>query len=105
MLEPIKEKITKKILKAFEPQFFEITNESSSHAVPKNSESHFKVVIVSKSFYDLNLVQRHQRVYKILEDEMSNDIHALAMHTFIPEEWAKKGPKVQSSPNCLGGES
>ena len=105
MLEPIKEKITKKILEAFKPQFFEITNESSSHAVPKNSESHFKVVIVSKSFYDLNLVQRHQRVYKILEDEMSNNVHALAMRTFIPEEWAKKGSKVQSSPSCLGGES
>ena len=83
----------------------DIIDESRGHNVPDGSESHFKVVIVSTSFYGLNLVQRHQRVYKILEDEMSNDIHALAMHTFVPEEWAKKDSKVQSSPDCLGGES
>jgi len=86
----------------FQPQHLQVVNESHMHSVPKDSETHFKVVIVSDAFADKRLVQRHQTVYGVLNDWMQNGIHALALHTYTPNEWAgsKEAP---ASPNCMGG--
>ena len=37
-----------------------LENESSMHNVPPDSESHFKLVIISDNFNDMSNVQRHQ---------------------------------------------
>jgi BolA protein len=37
---------------AFEPLHLEVINESNRHHVPPNSETHFKVVVVSDKFSD-----------------------------------------------------
>ena len=50
---------------------------------------HFQAVIVSATFVGKNRVQRHQLVYKALGDRMREEIHALSMQTFTPEDWAK----------------
>ncbi|NIT14412.1 MAG: BolA/IbaG family iron-sulfur metabolism protein, partial [Candidatus Dadabacteria bacterium] len=34
-----------------------------------------------------SLVQRHQVVYGALGDAMKEDIHALSMKTYTPEQW------------------
>jgi BolA protein len=47
-------------------------------------------VAVSKRFAGLNAVRRHQLVYGSL-GELMGQIHALAVHTFTPEEWAAQG--------------
>jgi BolA protein len=70
--------------------------------VPVNSETHFKVVLVSASFDKVRKVARHQEVYKVLSDEMAGEVHALALHTYTPEEWEHK-QVAPESPNCLGG--
>ena len=45
------ENIIKEILiKNFDPFVLSVVNESSMHNVPKGSESHFKVLIVSDDF-------------------------------------------------------
>ncbi|HQU98884.1 MAG TPA: BolA/IbaG family iron-sulfur metabolism protein [Nitrosomonas sp.] len=49
---------------------------------------HFQAYIVSKQFRGKSMVQQHQLVYKSLGDRMKQDIHALSMRTFTPEEWA-----------------
>lgn len=49
--------------------------------------AHFEAVIVSTEFEGKNLVQRHQVVYKALGDSMKQDIHALSMKTYTPEQW------------------
>ena len=46
-------------------------NESSGHNVPKGSETHFKVVVVSDSFDGQMLIARHRMVNEILADELS----------------------------------
>ncbi len=51
---------------------------------------HFDAVIVSPEFSGKNMVQQHQRVYQILGDRMREEIHALSMKTFSPEDWAKR---------------
>ena len=75
-----------------------ILNESFMHNVPKDSESHFKIVIVSNDFNDLSHMQRHKLVYKHLGTIM-NDIHALSIHSFNYDEF-KLNPAILDSPEC-----
>jgi acid stress-induced BolA-like protein IbaG/YrbA len=51
---------------------------------------HFEAVIVSEEFSDRTLVQQHQLFYATLGDCMGSQIHALALKTYTPEEWAKQ---------------
>ena len=51
---------------------------------------HFEAVIVSAAFCGKNKVQQHQLVYRALGDRMREEIHALSMQTFAPEDWAKR---------------
>ncbi len=60
---------------------------STEHLNVTGDGAHFEAVIVSKEFEGKNLVQRHQVVYKALGDSMKQDIHALSMKTYTPEQW------------------
>lgn len=80
-----------------------LENESYMHNVPAGSESHFKLILVSDAFEGKRLVQRHQLIYGILEDEM-NKIHALAMHLYSIKEWNERNSLSPSSPKCHGGD-
>ena len=94
--------IETKLAQAFETEFLQVENESHRHNVAPGSESHFKVTIVSDSFSDEMLIKRHRRVNQTLADEMRK-IHALALHTFTPREWAERQGRVEASPRCRGG--
>lgn len=98
----VEQQLTDRIKQAFAPEYLSVINESHMHSVPENSETHFKVVAVSEAFSDKRAVQRHQAVYALLPDLMRNPIHALALHLYTPEEWAKSS-EVKESPNCMGG--
>jgi len=54
------------LVDALAPVHLEILNESNKHNVPANSETHFKVVVVSEAFAQQSLVQRHRAVNKLL---------------------------------------
>ena len=98
----MQQNITSKLEQAFSPDHLEVINESHMHNVPEGSESHFKVIIVSDEFSDKMLVARHRMVNKVLEQELENGIHALALHTLTMAEWFEKS-KVAESPLCEGG--
>jgi acid stress-induced BolA-like protein IbaG/YrbA len=52
---------------------------------------HWYATIVSPEFTGKRAIFRHQRVYATLGAKMHTDeIHALSMKTFSPEEWAGK---------------
>ena len=51
---------------------------------------HFEAVIVSAEFRGKSMVQQHQLVYKALGERMREEIHALSMKTYTPEEWAAR---------------
>jgi acid stress-induced BolA-like protein IbaG/YrbA len=51
---------------------------------------HFEAVIVSPAFRGKNKVQQHQLVYRALGDRMREEIHALSMQTYTPEDWAAR---------------
>jgi acid stress-induced BolA-like protein IbaG/YrbA len=49
---------------------------------------HYQVVVVSSLFEGKALVQRHQMVYRALQQAMSSEaIHALTMKTYTPQDW------------------
>ena len=50
---------------------------------------HYAARIVSAAFRGKNRVQQHQLVYKALGDRMREEIHALSMQTYAPEDWQK----------------
>ncbi|MGM0703129.1 MAG: BolA family protein [Pseudomonadota bacterium] len=89
-------------LQALEPSVLAVENESHRHAVPPNSETHFKVTLVSERFEGLMPVKRHQRIYALLADELSGPVHALALHLYTPQEWEASGQMRPDSPNCRG---
>jgi len=87
------------LIDKFDPSILSIINESYMHGVPEGSESHFKVVIVSKYFKDIKSIKRHQEIYKVLNNTMES-IHALSIQAFNEEEY-QKNPKIIQSPNCV----
>jgi BolA protein len=86
-------------LAVLDPQHLEVLDESHMHS--RGLETHYKAVIVSPAFAGLNAVKRHQKVYANLGELMSQ-VHALALHTYTPEEWAQQGA-APDSPTCKGG--
>lgn len=88
------------------PEHLEVVNESHMHSVAKDSETHFKVVVVSPLFEGVAAVKRHQLVYGALGDMMQKKpsqggIHALAITSRTPAEWAAS-PEANVSPLCAG---
>ena len=52
--------------------------------------THFEAVIVSPAFAGLPRVRQHQLVYAALGERMREEIHALSMKTYSPDEWAAR---------------
>jgi acid stress-induced BolA-like protein IbaG/YrbA len=61
-----------------------------THLEVSGDGAHFDAVIVSPAFLGLSRVRQHQLVYAALGDRMREEIHALSMKTFSPEEWAAR---------------
>jgi len=76
----------------------EVINESYIHNVPNNSDTHFKLILVSDDFFDMSLINRHKKIYSILGGLM-NKIHALSIHAFTCNEYQKNNRSLES-PNC-----
>jgi len=98
----IAERIEQKLQAGLAPLVLEVENESHQHSVPRGSETHFRVVVVAEAFAQQRMLARHRQVYTLLADELAGGVHALALHTLTPEEWALKA-RAPASPACLGG--
>ncbi len=96
-------RLEERLQSKFKPIHFLLENESHLHGGAardpgKIRESHFKVVIVSEQFREKRLLQQHQLVYQAVGDIMK-EIHALALHTYTPEEWSLR-QGAPDSPQC-----
>jgi acid stress-induced BolA-like protein IbaG/YrbA len=49
---------------------------------------HFEAVVIARDFAGLRPLARHRKVYDTLGDKLGGEIHALALKTYTPEEWA-----------------
>jgi acid stress-induced BolA-like protein IbaG/YrbA len=61
-----------------------------THLEVRGDGAHFEAVVVSPRFAGLPRVRQHQLVYAALGDRMREEIHALSMKTYSPEEWAAR---------------
>lgn len=100
---PVSRRVAQKLEAAFRPAHLEVRNESHMHCVPKDSETHFKVVVVSDAFEGLALLKRHVAVNDALKEELQGGVHALSIVARTPAQWEKGGGRVKPSPACLGG--
>lgn len=104
MAGPIETTIARKLSDGFQPIHLDVLNESHSHNVPENSETHFKVLMVADLFEGLSRVARQRKVYDLLSEELEGPVHALSLRLLSPKEWEATGQApAPDSPLCHGG--
>ncbi len=96
----IQPQIEQTIIDHYDVEFIELLNESHMHSGPA-PESHFKLTLVTADFINVTKVKRQQSVYKALK-ELMPQFHALALHTYTPDEWMAKQEVAPASPKCAG---
>ncbi len=102
---PVTSSIRHKLSTGLQPiTHLEVVNESHMHNVPQNSETHFKVVVVSDKFNDIKSpLQRHRIVNSLLSEELDGPVHALSIVAKSPAQWEKNN-SIPASPSCRGGD-
>ncbi|MDE2134141.1 MAG: BolA family transcriptional regulator [Alphaproteobacteria bacterium] len=82
--------IRQKLTAAFSPTALDVKDDSARHeghaGHRPGGETHFSVRIVSPAFAGLSRVERQRRVYAVLAEEMTSQIHALALVTLAAGE-------------------
>ena len=63
---------------------------ADAEVIVKGDGDHFEATVISEQFENCSMVKQHQLVYGTLGDRMGGEIHALALHTYTPEEWASQ---------------
>jgi len=58
--------------------------------VMSGDNTHFEALVVAKEFEGKRSIARHQLVYKCLGALVGNEIHALSIRAFTPEEWRQQ---------------
>jgi BolA protein len=86
----IADAIQSKLNEAFSPTRMNITDESHLHAghvgARPEGETHFRVDIVSPAFGGISRVERQRMIYRVLAEELSDRVHALALQVRTPQE-------------------
>ena len=82
-LGPVGQIMKTKLVAAFSPSFFELSDESNQHhghsGVHPSGESHFRVKISSLMFQGKTRVQQHRLINEALAIELKARVHALAI--------------------------
>lgn len=83
-------RMREKLMIALNPTRLDLVNESHLHAghssSPGTGESHFRLLIVSDDFTGKSRVARHRIVNDVVQDELKDGVHALAIKALAPGE-------------------
>lgn len=87
----VKDQIIAKLEHALPCQLLEVSDESHHHAghsgnPDARSGTHFTIKIISDVFAGQTRLARHKMIYKLLEQELTSGVHALAIHARTPDE-------------------
>ncbi|HSZ08307.1 MAG TPA: BolA/IbaG family iron-sulfur metabolism protein [Steroidobacteraceae bacterium] len=63
----------------------------SQAMVTSDDNVHFEAIVIAPAFVGKKPIQRHQMVYSTLGAAVGNEIHALALQVFTPDEYARQG--------------
>ncbi len=58
--------------------------------VASDDNTHFEAVVVASEFEGKRPLARHQLVYQTLGTLVGNEIHALSIRAFTPDEWQQQ---------------
>jgi stress-induced morphogen len=85
-------KIEQKLGEQLDLHHIEIKDFTGRHLNHKQNDGgfHLEAIIVSESFIDKTLIDRHKIIYAALGALLKHEIHALSMKTLTPEEWENK---------------
>ncbi|MCP5072756.1 MAG: BolA family transcriptional regulator [Rhodobacteraceae bacterium] len=79
----MRDTIETRLKEAFSPQLIEVVDESEQHrghaGYREGGQSHFRVKIRAAHFDGLNRVAQQRAIFGVLEAEMAERIHALAL--------------------------
>lgn len=86
----LQSRMREKLMVSLNPTRLDVVNESHLHAghasSPGTGESHFRVLIVCGAFEGKSRVERHRIVNELLQDELKDGVHALAIKALAPGE-------------------
>jgi BolA protein len=84
-----KAEISRLLKEAFDPETLGVEDESylhEGHEGAKDGRGHFRVLMIAEVFEGKSMIERHRMIYRVLDDMMRNDIHALAIDAWSPAE-------------------
>jgi BolA protein len=90
----VKAAIAAKIEAALQPSSLEVIDESAQHAghmlhpggVAPRGETHFRIKVVSSAFAGQSRLVRHRAINALVEAELKDGVHALAIEARAPGE-------------------
>ncbi len=50
---------------------------------------HLQAIVISELFQGKTLLQQHQMIYTPLREILKENLHALGLKTYTPEQWSK----------------
>lgn len=56
----------------------------------EDEDAHYAAVVISPAFDGESIVDRHEMVYDAVGEAMTNEIHALEISTYTPEEYEEQ---------------
>ena len=87
----MKEEIKELLQQNFPAGYVRVLDESHLHKGHKEAAAsgggHYAVLIVSDNFTGKSLQERYRMAYQVLEEKLRQDIHALAIKDFTPDEF------------------
>ena len=75
------ERVKKKVEMALEGAEVSLQDDSADHAGHGANGAHLSMIVVYPGFAGVPLLKQHKQIYQILENEMKQEIHALAIKT------------------------
>ena len=84
-----RKEIIRLLADAFAPETLGVEDESylhEGHAGAKDGRGHFRVLIIAEIFEGKTAIERHRMIYRVLDDMMRLDIHAIAIDAWTPDE-------------------
>ncbi len=84
------ERMRRKLSDGLSPTRLDIEDQSDRHighgGAHPEGETHFHVTVVAEAFAGKSRVERQRMVYALLQDEMAERVHSLALTTLTPQE-------------------
>jgi len=87
------QRIEARLRERLSPSHLEIVDDSAKHVGHPGAAAgggHYSCVIVAEAFRGRPTLERHRAVYDAVGDLMKSEVHALALQTLAPDEWAAR---------------